>query len=122
MIFAGIGLRDGATVAALQSAIAATGQTPDALACLEIKASPAVHALADAMTLPLILLDEEDIAGRSTLTCSPRIISRFTTGSVAEASALAAARQNGHQARILAPRVVSPCGMATAALAERHPS
>ncbi len=121
MIVAGIGLREAASVAALRDAITATGQRPDALACLRIKATPALRALADTMALPLTLLDEAEIAGTATLTCSPRIKARFATGSVAEAVALVAARQNGHHAHLIAPRVTSADGMATAALAIRSP-
>lgn len=119
MIVAGIGLRAGATEAAIAEALALAGGTPGLLACLEAKKTPAVTACAASLSLPLVTLDEADIAGEQTLTCSPRIKSRFATGSVAEALALAAARKGGFKARLIAPRVQSPCGMATAALAER---
>jgi cobalt-precorrin 5A hydrolase len=122
MIVAGIGFRASATEAAINQALALTDQKPDLLACLTTKKTPALTALAARLALPLITLDEADIAGLQTLTCSPRIKSRFATGSVAEALALAAARKGGFKARLIAPRVQSACGMATAALAERIPS
>jgi cobalt-precorrin 5A hydrolase len=50
------------------------------------------------------------------MTQSARVRERFGTGSVAEASALAAA---GPGARLLGPRVISGDGLATAAIAER---
>jgi len=119
MIVAGIGLRAGATEAAIAEALALAGDTPGLLACLEAKKIPALSECAARLSLPLVTLDEADIAGEQTLTCSPRIKSRFATGSVAEALALAAARKGGFKARLIAARVQSPCGMATAALAER---
>ncbi len=122
MIVAGIGLRQAATEAALRDALAAAGQAPQAIAVLSIKATPAVHAVAKSLALPLMQFDETDIADKDTLTSSPRVASRFVTGSVAEALALAGAAKDGQKARLLAPRVKSACGMATAALAERIPS
>lgn len=119
MIWAGIGLREDASDAALSDALARAGRRPDALACLSIKATPALTAWARAENLPLTQMSEQDIAGEQTLTCSPRIKARFATGSVAEALALASARKGGYRARLIAPRVASTCGMATIALAER---
>ncbi len=119
MIWAGIGLRAEATTAAFDDALARAGCRPDALACLTIKATPALSDWAKAEDLPLTHLIEQDIAGERTLTCSPRIKARFGTGSVAEALALASARKGGYRARLIAPRVQSACGMATIALAER---
>ncbi len=121
MIVAGIGLRQGADEAALRDALDRAGTPPDALACLDSKRSLELGALAKTMGLPLIELTEDALAGVQTITCSPRIKARFATGSVAEALALAAAQQKGHIARLIAPRVKSACGMATAALAERTP-
>ena len=119
MIVAGIGLRAEASEAAIADALDLTGGSPDLLACLEIKKTAALAAFAKGRSLPLVALNEADIAGEQTLTCSPRIKSRFATGSVAEALALAAARKGGFKARLIGPRVQSPCGMATAALAQR---
>ncbi len=119
MIWAGIGLREGATDAAFNDALARVGRRPDALACLSIKATPALTEWATAQGLALTQLTKQDIAGEQTLTCSPRIKARFATGSVSEALALASARKGGYRARLIAPRVVSACGMATIALAER---
>ncbi|RFU11719.1 hypothetical protein DZD18_15720 [Rhodobacteraceae bacterium W635] len=119
MIWAGIGLRADADCVAFNDALAQAGGRPDALACLVAKVSPALTAWAGTKGLPLTRLEEQDIAGIATPTTSPRIVARFDTGSVAEALALAAARNDGHPARIIAPRVTSACGRATMALAER---
>lgn len=122
MIWAGIGLRDGAGGAAFDDALCWAVRRPDALACLAGKATPALVAWAAAAGLPLTRLEEQDIAGIATPTTSPRIAERFDTGSVAEALAIAAARTGGHPARIIVPRVTSACGRATMALAERTTS
>lgn len=127
MKIAGIGFRESATLADLEAALAQLQARPDALASIKAKAQTEVlRALANAQDLPLIALSENDIAGEQTLTCSPRIKARFATGSLAEACALVAARRalpptQGDQARsrLIAPRVVTANGLATAALAER---
>ncbi|KIC19843.1 cobalamin biosynthesis protein [Leisingera sp. ANG-Vp] len=122
MKVAGIGFRGAATAADLQVALELTGEQVDALASVAEKAAaPAMQAFAQAAGLPVIALQEQDIAGEQTLTCSPRIKARFGTGSLAEAAALAGARHGvpGAKSRLLAPRVVTADGLATAAIAER---
>ncbi|MDC0657937.1 cobalamin biosynthesis protein [Leisingera sp. SS27] len=122
MKVAGIGFRSAATAADLQAALALTGAQVDALASVTEKAqAPAMQELARSIGLPVIALQEQDIAGEQTLTCSPRIKARFGTGSLAEAAALAGARHGvpGAGARLLAPRVVTADGLATVAIAER---
>lgn len=122
MKVAGIGFRTTATAADLQEALERTGVQVDALASIAEKAStPAMQEFARAIGLPLIILQDQDIAGEPTLTCSPRIKARFGTGSLAEAAALAGARHGvrGARSRLLAPRVVTADGRATAAVAER---
>ncbi len=118
MRIAGIGLRAAASLADLQDALALAGcAQPDALATVTTKAKkPQVQALAKALNIPVIALEEDDISGISTVTCSPRIKARFGTGSLAEAAALAA---GGAQARLICPRVKTTNGLATAAIAER---
>lgn len=122
MKVAGIGFRSAATAADLQTALTLTGEDVDALASVAEKATaPAMRELARTTGLPVIALPQKDIAGEQTLTCSPRIKARFGTGSLAEAAALAGARHGiaGAQSRLLAPRVVTADGLATAAIAER---
>ena len=122
MKVAGIGFRASATLADLRQALDLLQAQPDALASLQAKAAAEpLITLATELGLPLIALAEEDIAGEQTLTCSPRIKARFATGSLAEAAALVGARQArpGARARLIAPRIVTANGLATAALAER---
>lgn len=114
MRVAGIGCRADAPLAALQAALdAAEAQAGpvDALATIAAR-GPHLAPLAGLRALPLHLVAVEGIA---TPTRSPRILALHGTGSVAEAAALAAA---GPGARIVAVRHVSPCGQATAAIAE----
>ena len=122
MKVAGFGFRSAATTADLQAALEATGHRPDALASIAAKVkTAALRHLANALDLPLITLEEHEVNGAATLTCSPRIKARFGTGSLAEAAALVAARrgQPGASARLLGPRYKSPDGLATVAIAER---
>ncbi|WP_291729573.1 cobalamin biosynthesis protein [Leisingera sp. F5] len=122
MKVAGIGFRSAATAADLQAALALTGERVDALASVAEKAAAsAMQEFAQSIGLPVIALQARDISGEQTLTCSPRIKARFGTGSLAEAAALAGARHGAPEARarLLAPRVVTADGLATAAIAER---
>jgi cobalt-precorrin 5A hydrolase len=116
MKVAGIGFRSGADMNALLAAYLAAGGAADALATSVHKSqAAAISELARHLTLPLLFVEEGDLAQQTTLTKSARQQAQFGTGSVAEAAALAAA---GPQANLLGPRVKSPCGMATAALAQ----
>lgn len=122
MKVAGFGFRSSATTADLRAALEATGCRPDALASIAAKAETAVLThLAETLDVPLIALKEHEISDEPTLTCSPRIKARFGTGSLAEATALVAARrgQPGSRSRLLGPRYKSPDGLATVAIAER---
>lgn len=122
MIVAGFGFRKQADLAALKDALARTGTPrPDALACLAEKAgAEALNTLARELSVPVIAVQEAQITGQPTPTCSPRIKARFGTGSVAEAVALVGAR-NTQDARLTCTRVTSADGMATAAIAQRIP-
>ena len=120
MRVAGIGFRAAAPVSALRAALAAAGGAVDALASAEDKAAaPQARELARALGLPLLPIPTEALARQQTLTHSPRVAARYGTGSLAEAAALAGA---GPGARLIGPRVTSPCGRATAAIAESDPS
>ncbi|GLK62776.1 precorrin methylase [Paracoccus kondratievae] len=116
MRVAGIGFRKAATLAALREALTRAGPA-EALATTPAKAQAApIRALAAETGLPLIAVE---VAGIATPTQSPRILARHGTGSLAEAAALAAL---GPGARIIAPRVISQDGTATAAIAEGDPA
>ena len=120
MRVAGIGFRGAADAAALEDALEkALALSAGDLAALVTEASKAralvFRAVAQARGLPGLGVRVEDIAGLITPTQSERILDRFGTGSLCEAAALAAA---GPGARLVAARVISGDGMATAAIAE----
>jgi cobalt-precorrin 5A hydrolase len=116
MIVAGFGFRSGATLAALQDALARAGGPGGVthLATLAAKAA-GLRPLAQTLELPLVALEPDGLRGIPTLTRSDRVQALFGTGSVAEAAALAVA---GPGARLRGPRAVSSDGTATAAIAE----
>ncbi len=117
MIVAGLGFSSSATLASLRSAfdLASTGKTVDALATVADKdGHAALAALAEATELPVHFIPAHDLAEQRTLTCSARSRATYGTGSVAEASALAAA---GHGARLISPRQISDDRLATCAVA-----
>lgn len=117
---AGIGCREGASLAALLEILArAAGDEPvEALVTLTAREA-VLRPLAAATGLPLIAIAPLAIAGLATPTSSPRIHALFATGCVAEAVALAAI---GPGARIVTPRQTSMDGSATAAIAVREAS
>jgi cobalt-precorrin 5A hydrolase len=118
VIVAGFGFRAAATVESLADALMRTGAAGRValLATVADKAqAPAFQALATTLALPIRAVDAETLARQETLTRSAASRAARGTGSVAEASALAAA---GRGARLMARRVVSGDGMATCALAE----
>lgn len=116
MIVAGFGFRSGATLSALQDALAKAGGPKGVthLATLSSKAE-GLLPLAKTLGLPLVALEPDALQGTNTLTRSDRVEGLFGTGSVAEGTALVAA---GQGARLLGPRAVSADGTATAAIAE----
>ena len=120
MIVAGIGFRGAAETSSLRGALAKAverlGEVEiDVLATVDEKARVgAFCALADAIGAKIVAVAAHDLPAQNTATQSDRIKRQFGTGSLAEAAALAAA---GPGARLLVKRVVSPDGMATAAIA-----
>ncbi len=117
MIVAGLGFSSSATTDSLRAAfeLAAVGHAVDALATVSDKEGhAALTAFADYLALPLHFVTPNDLAGQHTLTCSNRSRATYGTGSVAEASALAAA---GFGARLMAPRQISHDRLATCAIA-----
>ncbi len=117
----GIGFRGGATLASLQNALEralmVAGAAPlDALATESAKSrAPVFRELAQLMALPGLGISATDMGQMMTPTQSQRIIDKFGTGSLCEAAALVAA---GRDAQLVAARVVSGDGMATAAIAD----
>jgi cobalt-precorrin 5A hydrolase len=116
MIVAGFGFRAGASLAALQDALARAGGAEGVthLATLAEKA-PGLQALGRVLDLPVLALSPELLRDVRTPTRSSRVEAMFGTGSVAEAAALVAA---GQGSRLRGPRAVSADGTATAAIAE----
>lgn len=108
-------------MASLQDALtraieAAGGEAPQALATESAKSrAPVFRELAQALSLPGLGVRTDDLATMITPTQSQRILDKFGTGSLCEAAALVAA---GPDAVLVAARVVSGDGMATAAVAD----
>lgn len=117
MIVAGFGFRSGAGLASLRAAfeLARCGQPPVThLATSEDKVAVLIP-LADALGLRLSGISPQALAVATTLTRSAASLAARGIGSLAEASALAAA---GSDARLLSSRHISPDRMATCAIAE----
>lgn len=121
MRVAGFGFRGGAAIASLQDALAramaqAGGGPLDALVTESAKArAPVFREMAAVMALPGLGIRLDDLQQMITPTQSQRVLDQFGTGSLCEAAALAAA---GPGAVLVAARVVSGDGMATAAIAD----
>ncbi|MFC6636301.1 precorrin methylase [Sulfitobacter sp. JBTF-M27] len=117
----GLGFRAAADLSSLQDAMrlaleASGSQKPNALVTESAKSREKVfREFAQLLGLPGLGITKTDLEQMITPTQSQRIQDKFGTGSLAEAAALAAA---GPNARLVAARVVSGDGMATAAIAE----
>lgn len=119
MIVAGVGFstraRDESLRDAVQRACDAAGiAAPDALATAHDKIA-ALAPLATALDVPLHQVAPETLTAQSPQTYSARVAAERATGSVAEATALAAA---GPGARLLTPRIHAQDRLASCALAE----
>ncbi len=118
---AGIGFRSGATMVSLQDALTRALDISEGKAIEELiterakSRSPVFKGLAQAIGVPGLGVRSEDMAQMMTPTQSQRILDKFGTGSLCEAAALVAA---GPNARLVAARVISGDGMATAAIAD----
>ncbi|MGY3590622.1 cobalt-precorrin 5A hydrolase [Bradyrhizobium sp. USDA 4341] len=118
MKVAGLGFRSNASVASLREALDAAGGSEGlaAVATVSDKAdAAALQALAQELGLPIRGIPAEILTEIQTATQSELIMTRFGTGSVAEAAAVAAA---GRGARLISVRAVSQDRTATAAIAE----
>lgn len=114
---AGIGFREGATLASILDALARTGATVNTLALPARKQGHPLCAALQAQGFTLHFIPDEALAATETPTQSTIARHHYATGSVAEAAALAAARVHDPNARLAGPRVISADRMATAALA-----
>ncbi|MCZ4353890.1 cobalamin biosynthesis protein [Roseovarius aestuarii] len=121
MRVAGIGFRSAATMDSLREALKrAIGDGPSLQAIAtetDKAATPVFRDLAADLSVPVLAINSAALAGIFTPTQSQRVQERYATGSLAEASALAAA---GPGAWLVTTRVVSHDGMATAAIAENE--
>jgi cobalt-precorrin 5A hydrolase len=115
MIVAGFGFRASATVGSLRSALRKAQGThaPDCLATLADKADK-LEVLAQELGLAFKPITAQQIENMETSTMSGASLKARETGSVAEATALAAA---GQGAKLLGTRQISDDRMATCALA-----
>ena len=111
MRVAGFGFRKGAGVDSLMAALTLAGGHVDALATVAAK-SGGLTELGLLLNLPVIAVPRDRLSARAG---SDRVRQLYGTGSVAEASALAAA---GPGAVLVAGRSVSPDGMAVVAVAK----
>jgi len=121
VIVAGFGFRSGAGLSSLRGALALAqqGQPPIThLATAQDKLA-ALIPLAEALGLPLTGVAPGALVAVSTPTRSVASATARNVGSVAEASAMAAAGAGAH---LLAPRCVSPDRMATCAIAQGTPT
>ena len=118
LIVAGFGFRGGATADSLADALdragGSAGVTSVATAADKAR-SPAFVGFSRRVSLPVRKVDPESLSRQQTATQSSASYAARSTGSVAEAAALAAA---GPDAELIAPRVVSADGLATCALAK----
>ena len=120
MRVAGIGFRNAADLPSLQNAFdqacaAAGGRAVDAVVTEAAKSrAPVFRAFAQALGVPGMGITVSDLQDMITPTQSAKVQDQFGTGSLCEAAALAAA---GPDAVLLAARVISGDGMATAAIA-----
>lgn len=118
MKVAGLGFKRDVTLASLREALLAAGG-PDGLAAVATVSDKAdaepLKQLARECGVPIRAVPADMLAGIDTPTQSNFIAEKFGTGSVAEATALAAA---GPRARLIATRTVSQDRTATAAIAE----
>lgn len=116
MIVAGFGFRRGATVLSLRDAMTRAGHSPDLLASPALKAqSSAFQEFAEMLGLPVRDVDPDTLRAQDTTTHSQASQQAHGTGSVAEASALAAA---GPGAVLLSARCISGDRLATCAMAK----
>lgn len=121
MIVAGFGFRSDATVASLQSALdrASARHLVAALAAPTDKANATcIYELSVRTGLPVLAIPQDALQACQTITQSLHCQTHRATGSVAEATALAAA---GPDAHLLSPRHISEDRHATCALAAKGP-
>lgn len=121
MIVAGFGFRSGVALPSLRAAYALAQEGNPLVTHLAtaVDKVAALAPLAEALGLPLTGIAPASLAAMATPTRSAASLQARGTGSVAEASALAAA---GPDAYLLGPRRISPDRMASCAIAQGTPT
>jgi cobalt-precorrin 5A hydrolase len=114
VIIAGFGYRASATADSLLMALAATGAKPDVLVGLQDKDHRVLQDLGRLMNISVRLISLDAAQRQTTPTQSAASFAAHGVGSVAEATALAAAGTGG---RLVATRVISDDQQATCAIA-----
>lgn len=120
MIVAGFGFRATATVHSLQSALSRVqgAHVVEALAAPDDKCSaPGLQGLSRQLNLPVLPISATVLQAQETQTRSAISQDHRNSGSVAEATALAAA---GPGATLIVPRQISEDRLATCSLAEKN--
>lgn len=118
MKIAGIGFRDGATLASVLDALRMVGA--DGVIRLGVPARKAGDPLCEALSAQgydLTWVSDDALAVIDTPTQSAIARQHYGTGSVAEAAALSVARAHDPQAQLVARRMISTDRLATAAVA-----
>lgn len=117
MKVAGLGFKRGVSLASLREVLVAAGaEDLAAIATVSDKSqTPVLQMLAREFDLPIRAVPEAVLARIDTPTQSEFVQARFGTGSIAEATALAAA---GRSARLVSTRKISKDRTATVAIAE----
>ncbi|WP_027583386.1 cobalamin biosynthesis protein [Bradyrhizobium sp. Ai1a-2] len=115
MKVAGFGFRCNVTLASLREALAGADGLAVIATVSEKAEEEALKLLARELDLPIRAVPANILAGIATSTRSERIMEKFGTGSLAEATALASA---GPNARLISTRATSQDRTATAAIAE----
>lgn len=132
MRVAGFGFRAGASPESLRAALrlaldraglqAVAGSLTLIAAPRDKAGADCIQALAASLDLPVVPVAPGEMPAMATLTESARVRAARGTGSVAEAAALAAARQFACGEPVLVhPRVISPDRLATCAIARFMP-
>lgn len=118
MIVAGFGFRAGTGLESLRAALALAqrGVAPVTHLATAYDKAATLAPLARALGLPMAEVTGDTLAATATPTQSAASQKAYGTGSVAEATALAAAGPGAH---LLCPRQISPDRMATCAIAQR---
>ena len=126
MIYAGFGFREAAQlecfielIERLKKVYCMDAQLSAIATIAQKAATPVFKELSDQTSLAIVALNPDDIIHQKTQSFSQDVMELYGTGSMAEASALAAATlaKPDYKAQLMGPRVVSKQRMVTCAFA-----